>query len=83
MYEKVLLALVVAIKNWRPYLLGGSFIIRIDHNSWKYLLVFKMLNRDGYPSCLDMSFVLNTSRALKTRWFMPCLEGITLMSQYL
>ncbi|XP_040998124.1 uncharacterized protein LOC121244155 [Juglans microcarpa x Juglans regia] len=37
-YGKEFLALVLAIKKWRPYLLGGSFIIRNDHHSLKYLM---------------------------------------------
>lgn len=37
-YEKELLALVVAVKKWRPYLLGRPFVIKIDDHSLKYML---------------------------------------------
>ena len=37
-YEKKMLAIVKAIKKWRPYLLGKPFTVRIDHKSLKYLL---------------------------------------------
>ena len=37
-YEKELLALVVVVKKWRPYLLGRPFVIKTDHQSLKYLL---------------------------------------------
>ena len=37
-YEKELLALVVAMKKWRPYLLGRPFVIKTYHQSLKYLL---------------------------------------------
>ena len=36
-YEKEMLALVLAVQKWRPYLLGRTFIVRIDHCSLKYL----------------------------------------------
>ena len=37
-YEKELLALVIAIYKWRPYLLGRPFIIKTDQQSLKYIL---------------------------------------------
>ena len=37
-YEKEFLALITAVKRWRPYLLGKPFIIRTDHQSLKFLL---------------------------------------------
>jgi hypothetical protein len=37
-YEKEMLAIVKAIKRWRPYLLGKPFTVRNDHKSIKYLL---------------------------------------------
>ena len=37
-YAKEMLAIVEAIRTWRPYLLGMRFVIQTDHRSLKYFL---------------------------------------------
>lgn len=37
-YERELIGLVKAVKNWRPYLWGRTFTVRTDHYSLKYIL---------------------------------------------
>ena len=37
-YDKEMLAVVKAVRKWRPYLLGRTFVIKTDHQSLKYLL---------------------------------------------
>lgn len=37
-YEKELMALILAIQHWRPYLLGQKFTVFTDQNSLRYLL---------------------------------------------
>jgi hypothetical protein len=36
-YDKEMLALVTAVRKWRPYLLGHRFVVRTDHRSLKFL----------------------------------------------
>ena len=36
-YDKEMLALVLAVQKWCPYLMGQQFIVRTDHKSLKYL----------------------------------------------
>ena len=37
-YEKEMLAILHALKQWCPYLIGRHFKVRIDHHSLKYFL---------------------------------------------
>ena len=37
-YEKEMLAILHALKKWRPYLMGRHFKLKMDHDSLKYFL---------------------------------------------
>jgi len=37
-YERELIGLVKAVRNWRPYLWGRAFTVCTDHHSLKFLL---------------------------------------------
>lgn len=43
-YEKELLALVIVLEKWRPYLLGSHFTITTDHHNLKFLLEQRITN---------------------------------------
>ena len=39
-YQKEMLAILHALKQWRPYLLGRHFKVKTDHDSLKYFTLF-------------------------------------------
>lgn len=43
-YAKEMLAIVQAIRTWRPYLLGWKFYIQTDHCSLKNLMEQRIIN---------------------------------------
>ncbi|GAU50456.1 hypothetical protein TSUD_373220 [Trifolium subterraneum] len=45
-YEKELMAVVLAIQHWRPYLLGRKFIVSTDQKSLKQLMQQKIITAE-------------------------------------
>ncbi|XP_062093432.1 uncharacterized protein LOC133799409 [Humulus lupulus] len=47
-YEKELMAIVLAILKWQPYLLGCRFFVRTDQQSLKFLLEQRLVTSDHH-----------------------------------
>ena len=45
-YEKEMLAILHALKQWRPYLIGRHFKAKIDHDSLKYFLEQRLSSKE-------------------------------------
>ena len=43
-YDKLMLEIMHAFTKFRQYLVGGKFIVKIDHNSLRHFLTQKELN---------------------------------------
>ena len=45
-YEKEMLAILHALKKWRPYLMGRHFKVKTDHDSLKYFLEQRLSSKE-------------------------------------
>lgn len=69
-YERELLALVSAIKKWRPYLLGQTFKVKIDQQSLKHLLEQKVgppLQQKWITKPLRYDFLVEYKKGMENR----------------
>ncbi|KAA0060678.1 putative retroelement pol polyprotein [Cucumis melo var. makuwa] len=51
-YERELMAVVLSVQRWRPYLLGAKFVVKTDQKSLKFLLEQRVI-QPQYQKCLS------------------------------
>ncbi|CAL9231368.1 unnamed protein product [Arabidopsis halleri] len=86
-YAREMLAIVVAVRTWRPYLLGRRFTIQTDQRSLRFLLEQRILTPeqqkwmsklDGYDYAITYKpgVTNKVADALSRRSHSPCLNTI-------
>ena len=45
-YDKEMLAILHELKKWRPYLMGGHFKVKTDHDTLKYFLEQRLSSKE-------------------------------------
>jgi hypothetical protein len=60
-YDKEMLAIMHALSKFRQYMVGGRFLVRIDHNSLKYFLEQKNLSerQQKWVRCRHITLTLS------------------------
>ena len=76
-YEKEMLAILHALKKWRPYLMGRHFKVKTDHDSLKYFLEQRLSSEEHQKwvtKMLGYDFEIIYKKGSKMWWQMHSQE---------
>lgn len=69
-YEKEFLAILLAVQKWRSYFINGTFVIRTDQKSLKYLLEQKLsipLQHKYLPKLMRFNYTIEYKKGLENK----------------
>jgi hypothetical protein len=84
-YEKEMMAILHALKKWRPYLIGRHFKVKTDHDSLKYFLEQRLSSEEQQKwvtKILGYDFEIVIKRGSKMLWQMHSQERMKMLRPF-
>jgi hypothetical protein len=78
------MAILHALKKWRPYLIGRHFKVKTDHDSLKYFLEQRLSSEEQQKRVTKILMILKSSikRGRKMLWQMHSHERMKMLRPF-